>query len=521
VSRFQPLRPKSYSFKKCVMGLTLATVVAVPTATAQTVLAPTTLAPTIPEITNQAIASYENKTSSTAQVSNTATNIITLRSKPGLVDPLGIITGCNGQLLPSYAGYTVTLFDAAADGLNLAAQVRLTPTSTDGIPPNSFNKNPFALSDSVADEDRGKYNFLFNRGEGQLDIGRKYILVVKPPAGSAFGERRVLLEITNFDFVTKKLSYRATSLDGRPLATTINQNAVSDSLIIPDAAVVGLSLISLGLDTGICEDKPVQIVKSADRATAEPGDTVVYRLTLKNQSSTAIENTIVSDILPLGISLRTNTIRAQIGDRKIPVAVTQEGNIARFKLCADGTTPVTTTPGNTACVGATRFILAGEAINLAYAVTIDADAIRGTGKNTAIWTGQRSDGGPNINDQDSYTLIIRQGLIRDTGTIIGRVFVDKNFDGQQQLNEPGIPNAVVFMDDGNRITTDANGLFSVQAAVAGYRTGALDIGSLPGYSLAPNLYFSERNSRSRLVKLAPNGLVRMNFGVTPTAREVK
>jgi hypothetical protein len=59
----------------------------------------------------------------------------------------------------------------------------------------------------------------------------------------------------------------------------------------------------------------------------------------------------------------------------------------------------------------------------------------------------------------------------------------------------------------------------VQSVVAGYRTGVLDLGSLPGYTLAPNLYFNERNSQSRLVKLAPGGMSRMNFGVTPTARE--
>jgi hypothetical protein len=126
-----------------------------------------------------------------------------------------------------------------------------------------------------------------------------------------------------------------------------------------------------------------------------------------------------------------------------------------------------------------------------------------------------------VRDTTSYQLAIRQGLLRDTGTLIGRVFIDKNFDGEQQPNEPGVPNAVVFLDDGNRITTDANGLFSVQSVAAGYRTGVLDLGSLPGYTLAPNLYFSERNSRSRLVKLAPGGMVRMNFAVTPTAREAK
>jgi hypothetical protein len=172
-------------------------------------------------------------------------------------------------------------------------------------------------------------------------------------------------------------------------------------------------------------------------------------------------------------------------------------------------------------VGAPGFAIpAQQVVNLVYAVTLEADAIRGTGRNIATLRGIRRDNNLTVTDGPvNHQLVIRQGLIRDTGTLIGRVFVDKNFDGEQQPNEPGVPNAVVFMDDGNRITTDANGMFSVQSVVAGYRTGVLDLGSLPGYTLAPNLYFNERNSQSRLVKLAPGGLVRMNFGVTPTARE--
>jgi hypothetical protein len=202
--------------------------------------------------------------------------------------------------------------------------------------------------------------------------------------------------------------------------------------------------------------------------------------------------------------LRTNSVRAQLGNLAAPVTVTQQGNVVTFKIDKLG------------------FVVpARQAINLGYAVTLEADVIRGTGRNSATLTAIRSDGTTFTDGPAIHPLSIHQGIIRDPGTIVGRVFIDKNFDGQQQPNEPGIPNATIFTDDGNRITTDANGLFSVQSAVPGYRTGVLDLGSLPGYSLAPNLHFSERNSPSRLVKLAPGGIVRMNFGVTPTAREVK
>jgi hypothetical protein len=116
-------------------------------------------------------------------------------------------------------------------------------------------------------------------------------------------------------------------------------------------------------------------------------------------------------------------------------------------------------------------------------------------------------------------LKINPGILSDCGTIIGRVFVDKNFDGEQQPGEPGVPNAVIFMEDGNRITTDPRGLFSVANVLPGSHTGVLDLSSVPGYALAPNRKFRERNSQSRLVRLEPGGLVRMNFAVTPMLQE--
>ena len=71
------------------------------------------------------------------------------------------------------------------------------------------------------------------------------------------------------------------------------------------------------------------------------------------------------------------------------------------------------------------------------------------------------------------------------------------------------------MDDGNRIVTDANGLFSLANVISGDRTGTIDLTSLPGYANAPNLRNIQKNSQSRLVRLSPGGMGRMNFAVTP------
>ncbi len=538
MSRFQPLRPKSYLFQKYVTGLVLATLVSTQPSIAQNnppIVDPAP-PPAVPKITNEAKYQYNDPGNPNTLVHGLSNQVIADPS--GLVDPLGIITGCKGERLSSYKDFVVGLYNIAPNKLDPTTLLQLTSTvnapQRDRIPPNLDNINPYPLDPNG----EGRYNFLFN--QDQIAVGKSYVLIVKTPVGSTYGERRVRIEITGFS--NGILSYRATSLDGKPLRTTegATQNVEVD---VSDAARVAL------VGIGVCDNQPAKITKSADRATAEVGDTVVYRIALKNNSQNDILDPIVTDTLPLGMTIIPNSVRAQIYNdstaslQTVPVTLTKRGEKTCFQigtvaaealvtsLDADG---LCSSSRSLTSVGAPKFVIpSGKVVDLVYAVTLDTDAIRGTGRNSATLTGISN----NTNVEDSsdpanfvrnlkdgpanYTLSIRQGLIRDTGTLIGRVFVDKNFDGQQQPNEPGIPNAVIFMDDGNRITTDLNGLFSVQSVVAGYRTGALDISSLPGYSLAPNLKFSERNSRSRLVKLAPGGIARMNFGVTPTAREVK
>jgi uncharacterized repeat protein (TIGR01451 family) len=247
----------------------------------------------------------------------------------------------------------------------------------------------------------------------------------------------------------------------------------------------------------------LEVVKSADKAAAEPGDTVVYRLLVTNTGQTAIRNITVQDTLPLGVNFLEKSVQAALpsGRESTPVEKPQINVSNRSITFA---TSVTLEPR--------------QSLVIVYAATLTPDSIRGNGRNIASavgFSGQREVG----SNVATHRVQIRPGIVSDCGTLIGRVFVDKNFDGEQQPGEPGVPNAVIFLDDGNRITTDANGLFSVANVIAGNRTGTLDLSSLPGYTLAPNLYFIERNSQSRLVRLEPGGTVRMNFGVTPAFGE--
>jgi len=239
----------------------------------------------------------------------------------------------------------------------------------------------------------------------------------------------------------------------------------------------------------------LELIKTADRAAAEPGDTVIYRLALRNTGDASARNVTITDTAPLGLRFLPQSLKA---------SVTTIGG---------ATTPVTLpTPviANRNVTFTYPILNPRETLTIVYAAVVTPDAIRGDGRNVA------QEPRSNI---ASFTIRIRQGILSDCGTLVGRVFVDKNFDGEQQQGEAGVPNAVIYMDDGNRISTDANGLFSLANVIAGNRTATLDLSSLPGYSLAPNLYFIEKNSQSRLVRLSPGGMSRMNFAVTPAYGE--
>lgn len=272
-------------------------------------------------------------------------------------------------------------------------------------------------------------------------------------------------------------------------AQEIRNQASASGDNLPGTGIVNSNQTSL-----VAGQAALELIKTADRAAAEPGDTVVYRLALRNSGEAAASGIVLADRLPLGVRFLPESLQGSIttGTNTEPVTLPPaERNERNVEFTYPRLEP-------------------NQTLNVIYAAVITPDAIRGDGRNVA--QERRS----NI---ASFLMRIRPGILSDCGTIVGRVFVDKNFDGEQQPGEPGVPNAVVYMDDGNRITTDADGLFSLANVIAGNRSGTLDLSSLPGYSLAPNLYFIEGNSQSRLVRLSPGGMARMNFAVTPAYGE--
>lgn len=255
--------------------------------------------------------------------------------------------------------------------------------------------------------------------------------------------------------------------------------------------------------TAVVGQAELEVIKTGDRAAAEPGDTVIYRVLVRNTGTAAVRNLRVRDVLPLGLEFLPNSLQGALTTDTATVPVTL---------------PPATVNNREVVITYPESLEPEQTLTVVYGAVLTPDAVRGTGRNQVAAVGNTGTREVRSNTA-SHLVRIRPGIVSDCGTIVGRVFVDKNFDGEQQPGEAGVPNAVIFMDDGNRIVTDTNGLFSVANVIAGNRTGALDLSSLPGYTLAPNLYRIEANSQSRLVRLSPGGLVRMNFAVTPAFGE--
>jgi len=441
-------------------------------------------------INNRATATYTDP--QTGQNIN-ATSGAVIQSK--LIDPFGQILDCGGNEFADYTGFRAALYEQASPLGDLGALVTLTPTTPlTGLPPNIFNVNPYNITNTPVNGKRGVYNFLLDPSTGQTAVGRTFILVISPPAGSGLQERRIRLVIGTT--VGGVMSYTATALDGRPIGvggeTTLNLTTV-----VTDVNGNPLPFVTLPLNLIVCQAQPIQITKTGDRAQAEPGDTALYRISVRNLSSAPVTNPVITDTLPLGFQFVNGSARAAIGNTQVPVTVTANGRNLSFAV--NGIIPPA--EQNTPLV-------------LVYAVQITPDAVRGDGRNFAIAQGvlnaQVVRDGPAI-----YRILVRSGILSDCGTIIGKVFEDKNLDGEQQAGEKGIPNAVIFMDDGNRIQADDRGLFSVRCVKPGPRMLVLDLSSIPGYQIAPNPHILERNSASRLVRMSPGGFARANFAVIP------
>ena len=448
-----------------------------------------------PTLVNAATASYDPGNGTLVQVQSPNT---TTQANPALT-VTSAVTACQGGPLTDYTGWSVGLYGADAAGNPISA---LTLTRTQlpayptvplpaGIAPNNQNVNPFAITNGNV----GIFEFLLDTATGQTAAGSTYVLITNVPANSPLPKRRirVVLGATSGSSV----AYTATALDNMAINATSPALSLSGSFpIVRTSATGNFAVVQLAISE--CPSNAIGITKTANVTTAQVGDTVVYSVAVTNQSLSAIAAPTVTDILPLGFVYVGGSVRAGVGSAPVPATATVSGS--RLVMTTTASIPP------------------ASVLTFVYATVIAPDALNGSAQNVAVADGSLG-ASPVHAGPATYTLALDPGLLSDCGTIIGRVYVDVPLEGIQRREQPGVPNAVVFFDDGVRITTDKNGLYHYPGcAHPGWRTAALDLQSVKGFTLAPNIYISAKNGQSQSAHLEPGGLVKINFAVVPAKK---
>jgi uncharacterized repeat protein (TIGR01451 family) len=403
----------------------------------------------------------------------TADNAAPVRTTDAVVvaDPLGLVFAARGGSSAPIAGARVELF-ANADGTNL---VTLPPNS--GFVPNAANANPFA-TDSA-----GHFSF-------------------KLSSESIVGETTYFMKISAPGFLTRmiQLTLRPTH-NGLFILTqhAVDGQELADSafvLVRNDISVEDLAAFVMNIP--MFEARGLQVIKSADRARVEIGDIVTYRVEVHNPTSTTLGNVTVEDRLP-------ESFHYAEGSALLSTGASPQQSI---EPQVNGST-LSFTIGN---------LPAGSTAKLLYRVRIGANAGEGDRENVAVASGSFPSGERTTSSQARATVFVAAGVFSARQVLLGRVFVDTNQNGQFDDGDRPSPGVRLYLNNGQSVITDSEGLYNFPALNDGSIVISLDPVSLPShYALSDGGRYSGK-SWTRLLRtpIGGGGLLRQNFALIDT-----
>ncbi|MBF0118986.1 MAG: DUF11 domain-containing protein [Desulfobacterales bacterium] len=237
------------------------------------------------------------------------------------------------------------------------------------------------------------------------------------------------------------------------------------------------------LNLDIPVDPPPADLKAEKRASknlVSIGEFVQYTIKITNNGQSIAKQVNIIDTMPHGIQYYKNSAK------KNKQTIIEPKN-----------------SGNRQLVWNIGDININESVELSFVALIGVDSLRGDGNNLAYAEG-RTNGKAILSNTASVKIKITEGVFTSNGTIIGKVFIDKE--------EKGVPDVVLYLEDGTRVVTDKSGKYSIPSVKPGTHVIRLDETSLPkNLKIIP---FSNRfmgNILSQFVDITPGGLSKANF----------
>jgi hypothetical protein len=108
----------------------------------------------------------------------------------------------------------------------------------------------------------------------------------------------------------------------------------------------------------------------------------------------------------------------------------------------------------------------------------------------------------------SFTAYGFSSSLFEAGTIVGKVYLDKNENGLHDNDEEGISGAVIRLNNGITVTTGTGGKFSIPGLPGGFYVLELDDWTLP-----PGIILISPEEQSKFLNLPDKGMALINFRV--------
>ena len=387
-----------------------------------------------------------------------------------VVDPFGTVFSGRGGAASPISGARVEI---------LADQTSSTPLQIpagSGFDPNTQNSNPFATNA------QGHFSFAFLPSQlGDINVAAHYFMKVTAP-----GYITRMLGLSVHPTETGLFVMTVTALDGQPLARAGTYDLISEPVEISNLAAVAFNI-------PMFEQRGLEITKVVDKPRAEIGDLLTYRIEINNPTAAPIKAVEVHDQLPDSFHYVEGTGRINTGNAlDSPVEPTVNGNELTFRI------------GD---------LNHGATARIVYRVRIGANAHEGRQENLAVGSGAFTSGERNQTAPARAAVMVGGGAFSTRQIVLGRVFEDVNGNGAFDDSDEPMPNVRLYLNSGQSVVTDSQGLYNFPSLGDGAQVISLDPVSLPpGLALTDGGSVAGR-SWARLLRtpLGGGALLRQNF----------
>jgi hypothetical protein len=403
----------------------------------------------------------------------------TLEQQTILVDPRGFVfNSVTGSLI---TGAEVTLYSVAADGYETLVEVFFDAAATRPHP------NP-----TYTDAD-GLYEFPF------VAPGQYRLVVTDPTPGFSFASLRSGVEMAEIADVYSNLTGlndSGATVRGRQITQPQGPSYSGVFTVAADIVFIDIPLDPVYIDDTVAGGAALGLSLTADRKQASFGDAVRYSAKLSNLSGQNIEQAALRVQLPRGFQLLEKGVQWQ-GEPLVEDVTVEDGQHV-FSLA-----------------GMSR----DETAELNFRLAVNPAAVSGNGLVIAR-AEARPEALPAVTAPIIYSSFARakvtldEGVFRDDGVIIGKVYQDCNLNGQQDSDgkESGLAGIRLYLQNGRYAETDKAGRYSFARLRPGRYLVKADPRSIDGdWQLSQHTVRNQGADKLLLVDLTEGELHRADF----------